>query len=464
MNVWRSPLVVRKTEQSTIHNHLIVPGILRNCNPWIHHGEYEDHINSNNDGIEEEASDRAESFLENMEVEIANFIEIQEGDSEEITLVRDDVEPNIIDADIVDANVDDNDENDKDVVSEDDEDDFSDRKSDIHSFDRDLEEDVSDDNIANASFQVVVSQNQPLIEGDIIPHDMQPPLSYRQKRRAQQALWNACKHGPIRGLKSLRKREQKPNVKAFAKITPDMECVIGKNANRFMCECSKWVKEFCLLDSRMDKDAKTRLFDKINIIASLIHPQDSTQYPHDGGAQDPTQQTLEVPAYVQLWEMTKRYKDRSWDPKTVANYKKFKELHLSQIEKEGADNLSLKVAYLLVMKEKSGYHRGLRPSPQPFKKGRAIKAMRVKVAAKIQQSQQKEVALQGQVGDLLSANSELKAEIERMKSEAIGRDNKLKKELIERERDYEHKKETIEREEKIRPEVVEMLLNLNHGI
>jgi len=33
--------------------------------------------------------------------------------------------------------------------------------------------------------------------------------------------------------------------------------------------------------------------------------------------------------------------------------------NLSQIEKEGADNLSLKEAYLLVMKEKPSCHRGL---------------------------------------------------------------------------------------------------------
>jgi len=49
--------------RSTIHNHLIVQGILRNYNPWIHHGKYEDHIDSSDDGIEEEASHRAESFV-----------------------------------------------------------------------------------------------------------------------------------------------------------------------------------------------------------------------------------------------------------------------------------------------------------------------------------------------------------------------------------------------------------------
>ncbi|KAJ8426017.1 hypothetical protein Cgig2_017099 [Carnegiea gigantea] len=52
-----------ETLVSTIHNHLIVRGILRNYNPWIHHGEYEDHIDGSDDGIEEEASNRAENFV-----------------------------------------------------------------------------------------------------------------------------------------------------------------------------------------------------------------------------------------------------------------------------------------------------------------------------------------------------------------------------------------------------------------
>jgi len=46
-----------------------------------------------------------ESIWENMDIEITNPIEIQEGDDEEIPLVRDNVEPDIFDAEIVDANL-----------------------------------------------------------------------------------------------------------------------------------------------------------------------------------------------------------------------------------------------------------------------------------------------------------------------------------------------------------------------
>ena len=84
-----------------------------------------------------------------------------------------------------------------------------------------------------------------------------------------------------------------------------------------------------------------------------------------------------------------RHKDGSWDPEAAAKYEEFKELHMSQIEKEGADNLSLKEAYLSVMKEKSGYHRGLGPGPQPPRQGKATEVMRVEVATEIQQLHKK---------------------------------------------------------------------------
>ncbi|KAJ8439466.1 hypothetical protein Cgig2_008497 [Carnegiea gigantea] len=166
---------------------------------------------------------------------------------------------------------------------------------------------------------------------------------------------------PTRGLKSLREREQNPNIKPFAKIPLGMERVISKNAKHFISECSKWVKEFCPLDSRQNGICLQKPME----LMSSVH-----------------------------WNYN--------DPEIAAKYEEFKELHMSQIKKEGADNLSLKEAYLLVMKEEPGYHRELGP-------GRATEVMKVEVAAEIQQLQQNEAALQGQVGELQLANSELKA-------------------------------------------------------
>ena len=121
-----------------------------------------------------------------------------------------------------------------------------------------------------------------------------------------------------------------------------------------------------------------------------------------------------------LYYFLNMHKDGSWDPEAAAKYEEFKHLHMSQVKKEGVDNLSLKEAYLLVMIEKLGYHRGLGPRPKPPRKGRAeSQEIRVELSAEIQQLQQKEAALKGQVGELQSANSELKSEIEQMKAEAI---------------------------------------------
>ncbi|KAJ8428387.1 hypothetical protein Cgig2_023578 [Carnegiea gigantea] len=246
-----------------------------NYNPLIHHGEYEDHINSSDDGIEEEPSNRVESFAdvdgcddslwENMEVEIANPIEIQDGNDEEIPLVRDDVEADIVDVYIVDAN-------------------------------------LVDDN----------------------PHDYF-------------FIWKfeACKHWPTRGVKSLRERDQNPNVKPFAKITPDMERVIGKNANRFIGDYSKWVKKFCPLGSRLKEEhfAGKTITSAITNRPPKVHKDKwdwlVNHWADPKHAQDPTQEIDEVPTYVQLWERTKRHKDGFWDPKAVAKYEEFKELHMS---------------------------------------------------------------------------------------------------------------------------------------
>ncbi|KAJ8425491.1 hypothetical protein Cgig2_029573 [Carnegiea gigantea] len=78
---------------------------------------------------------------------------------------------------------------------------------------------------------------------------------------------NKVTSGPTGGLQSLYEWEKTPNVEPFATITEDMLCIVGKNANRFIGECSKWMKELGPLDARnwlrMDKDTKKRLFNKI---------------------------------------------------------------------------------------------------------------------------------------------------------------------------------------------------------
>ncbi|KAJ8427749.1 hypothetical protein Cgig2_008553 [Carnegiea gigantea] len=210
----------------------------------------------------------------------------------------------------------------------------------------------------------------------------------------------------------------------------DMLRVVSKNGNRFISECSKWVKEFCPLDARdwvrMDKDAKKRLFDKIQRISEKNWSNRLSQKitPSNGAK-----------SAARIYH-DKVHKDGKWDPKGEVKYDEFKKLDEDQIQKRGINNLSLKEAYVEVLKEKPGYHRGLGPRPVPPKKGRnegESNQIRVELTAQLQQLQQKEAALQGELGELKATNLELKTNIEHMQKEAVKRENKWKQEAIKRE-------------------------------
>lgn len=65
-------------------------------------------------------------------------------------------------------------------------------------------------------------------------------------------------------------------------------------------------------------------------------------------------------------------------------------MHEDQIQKHGIDSLSLKEAYVEVLKEKPGYHRGLGPAPVPPRKGGnggESNQIRVELTAQLQQLQ-----------------------------------------------------------------------------
>lgn len=58
------------------------------------------------------------------------------------------------------------------------------------------------------------------------------------------------KRGPSRGLKARRWREKHPNEKPYAKISETMLRVVGSKAAEFISDCSRWVREYCPLNSR----------------------------------------------------------------------------------------------------------------------------------------------------------------------------------------------------------------------
>ncbi|KAL2929906.1 Replicase polyprotein 1a [Bienertia sinuspersici] len=161
-------------DRDTMKCHLIAKGIVRDYNPWVHHGETLEHVSTSDQcqhetwmDEDDDVSDdelivgddlssllndasRAydnvddESLWENVEFKEANVVEVGENDDES-SIPRDDVEPTLVDA----KNAQQNDSliNEADEFSDDetnDEDDhedvFSDRDSSIASLDKDLEE------------------------------------------------------------------------------------------------------------------------------------------------------------------------------------------------------------------------------------------------------------------------------------------------------------------------------------
>ncbi|KAJ8445931.1 LOW QUALITY PROTEIN: hypothetical protein Cgig2_009860 [Carnegiea gigantea] len=238
--------------------------MLRNYNPWIHLIECEDHIHSSDDAIEEESSYRAESFVastlnhfirykgyvingfrhqRNRKTKNSGLVvqeEIENGKKDfkfdvynEVRGVKRDKYGALLVNDI-------NDENNEDEVSEDDENDLSDRESYIDSLDRDLQEDeFNNDSGIHSSTQLIVSQTQaqPSLEGDTYQNDVHAHLTDRQKWKAEQALQNGLNVYPLNFFYM--------ELSGMGQIPLDMQCVIGKNANRFIDECSRWMKKFC---------------------------------------------------------------------------------------------------------------------------------------------------------------------------------------------------------------------------
>ena len=119
--------------------------------------------------------------------------------------------------------------------------------------------------------------------------------------------------------------------------------------------------------------------------------------------------------------MQTRHKDGARDPRGEAKQEEFKNLHEDQIQKHGVDNISLKEAFVEVLKEKPNHYRGLGLSPMPLIKGKnggESNQIRVELIAQLQQLQQKEVALRlhyrMSLVMLKAANLELKTNMEHM--------------------------------------------------
>lgn len=142
---------------------------------------------------------------------------------------------------------------------------------------------------------------------------------------------------------------------------------------------------------------------------------------NEGDSPELNSEQQQEPLYVRLYEKTHRHATTGlMEPDAEANLKALKELHVKQVQEHGVDNLTPHEAFPMVLKECSGYIRGLGPGPKPPKKARAASN---EVREEIEQLQQA----------AFERESTLRAEIERVKQESLERENKLRQESTERE-------------------------------
>uniref|UniRef100_A0A803KWD6 Uncharacterized protein n=1 Tax=Chenopodium quinoa TaxID=63459 RepID=A0A803KWD6_CHEQI len=275
----------------------------------------------------------------------------------------------------------------------------------------------------------------------------QPPprLTYREKRRIDQAelrqkFPDRKRRGPTRGLKYASKRARNPEENITLTFMDELRRVVGEKANEFICDCSNWVEEFCPLNAlnwaKMDPDAKKSLYDKI-----LINETQIVANQVEGSSEHAELQ--QDPIYVRLYdEKTKKMislnrhikKDGStiWEPNAEKNYEELKRLHETEIAEHGEDTLSVKDAYMKVLKPKSGYVRGLVPGARPPTKVRiqGDDMDRVQLSTQVHTLSASNEELRASNEQLKASNEELKAEFSRMNKEAIERENKLREDML----------------------------------
>uniref|UniRef100_A0A803N9A3 DUF4218 domain-containing protein n=1 Tax=Chenopodium quinoa TaxID=63459 RepID=A0A803N9A3_CHEQI len=234
----------------------------------------------------------------------------------------------------------------------------------------------------------------------------QPPprLTYREQRRIDQAELgkkypDRKRRGLTRGLKYASKRTKNLDEKIIITFMDELRPVVGEKANEFICDCSNWVEEFCPLDAlnwaKMDSSAKQSLYDKILAISKVntANKLKLTETPANGAKstariffdllneppnvstqdEEPSEhaevQQQQDPIYVRLYEKTKKHNKKdgttTWEPNAEKNYEELKRLHETEIAEDGEDTLSVKDAYMKVLKPKSGYGRGLGLGARP---------------------------------------------------------------------------------------------------
>uniref|UniRef100_A0A803NAG6 Transposase, Ptta/En/Spm, plant n=1 Tax=Chenopodium quinoa TaxID=63459 RepID=A0A803NAG6_CHEQI len=302
---------------------------------------------------------------------------------------------------------------------------------------------------------------------------------------------NEIQQPPPRYLKDVSKRATNLEEKITFTFMDELQRVVGEKTNEFICDCSNRVEEFCPLNAlnwaKMDLDAKKSLYDKI--LAKYNLPEKI------GGADATDALIFQCSILYRYWRFrlkekyyrgktkaeARDYRPSTIDPiqwdwlvyeywsspkqeairkvntanklkltKTPDNGAKSKArifydmineppIVATQVKEHGEDTLSVKDAYMKVLKPKSGYVRGLRPGVRPPTKVRTQgdDMDRVQLSTQVHTLSASNEELRASNEQLKASNEELKASIEelkaefsRMNMEAIDRENKLREDML----------------------------------
>lgn len=134
-------------------------------------------------------------------------------------------------------------------------------------------------------------------------------------------------------------------------------------------------------------------------------------------------------------------------PNDEKHFEEFKKLHETEIEKHDEDTLNVKDAYMKVLKQKSGYVRGLGPGARPPNKVGGTQGesneVRVELSYEIEQLKDAAASRESQIDTLKASNDELRASNEELRAsneelkvsiskinlEAIEREKKLREDM-----------------------------------
>ncbi|KAL2934677.1 hypothetical protein RDABS01_017796 [Bienertia sinuspersici] len=259
--------------------------------------------------------------------------------------------------------------------------------------------------------QINTTHHQQNVEVSTEHESTSPRLTYRQKRRLEQAKLrlkfpDRKRFGQTMGKKcGLRMWNSNSEEKIKINFIDELRHVVGEKEDELICDCINWHISKVNIENKLKQTetpangarSTTRIF---HVLVKLDGELNGSSEPHE---------TLQDPVYITIFEKTKKHKGSGWEPNAEKDYEALKRLHDKEIEKHGEDTLSVKDVYMKVFKEKFGYVKGLGPG-----------APRVSLSSKIPKLKDDAAArgasLASEIETLKASNVELKNSNEELKT------------------------------------------------